>query len=183
MPRTPQPTKTSGGFSFVEVFLILVVLLVLGLVGYFIFRSPGSSPTTPHSADAATSTAPATSQSASPYAVLSPATVPSKTAECSQQLTYAGTGNPEPVTCANGGLNVNEWQALAALEPKVMTLGYDATLSQVQSALCTDATDSNSDANTDYSNIIEETTYQIAALYYGWDFSSNPSVVLTNGSC
>jgi hypothetical protein len=115
--------------------------------------------------------------------VLSPATVAPKIAECSQKLTYASNGDSSPIQCSNGDLNVLEWNALSALEPSVMTLGYNATESQVESALCSDAGDSDSDANTNASNIIETTTYQISALYYGWNFSSNPAAELSNGTC
>ena len=112
----------------------------------------------------------------SAYAVLSPATVPSKTVECAQSITYAGNGVPGPVQCSNGGLNSTDWNALAALEPSSLKLGYNANPSQVQTALC-------NDVSANISNPIELTVYQIASLYYGWSFSTNPSVVLTNGTC
>ena len=108
--------------------------------------------------------------------MLSPATVPSKTAECSQSVTYASNGVPGPVQCSNGELNSTEWNALAALEPSILKLGSNVNAGQVQSALCNDVA-------TNISNPIELTVYQIARLYYGWNFSNNPSVVLTNGTC
>lgn len=163
-----------------EILIAIIVAATIGFVGYLVLRNPMPVKTAPTTAAATPKPAAAATN---PYAILSPATVPSKIAECSQPLTYASNGNPEPLSCAGGGLNILEWQALAALEPKVMTLGYGASASQVQSAVCTDATDSNSDANTNYSNVIEETTYQISALYYGWNFPSNPAAVLSNGSC
>lgn len=159
-----------------------VIMLIIALIGiYFVLTSGNQSPQSTNSGSTVTSTT--SSTSANPYAVLAPATVPSKTAECSQQVTYGSDGNTGPITCANGDLNVLEWNSLATLEPTVMTLGYGATLSQVQAALCSDASDSNSDANTKYSNVIETTTYQITALYYGWSFPTNPTTVLSGNNC
>lgn len=155
-------------------------VVLLAVVGYLVFHASAQSTRTNTTSGNNQSS---TVVSSNPYAVLSPATVASKTAECTTPITYASNGDSSPVTCSNGDLNVTEWNALATLEPKVMSLGPSATEAQVQSALCSDATDSASDANTSNSNAIEATTYTISALYYGWNFASNPSVVLTNGTC
>jgi competence protein ComGC len=176
----PEPNKK--GFTTIEAIVVLLIIVIIGLIVIFIF--PASSPTKTTSSPAASSMAKSTTSTAnSLYAVLSPATVASKTVECSQPLTYASNGDPGPINCAGGKLNVLAWNALAALEPKVMTLGYGASVGQVQSAVCIDATDSSADANTKNSYAIEETTYQISALYYGWNFSTNPTNVLTGGGC
>jgi hypothetical protein len=166
-----------------ELIIISFTFILLVLAGYFMLRntaSPVLSASSSNNKSVSTST---TSDNQESYAVLSPATVPSKVPECSQALTYASDGDSSPVECANGDLNIQEWNSLSALEPEVMTLGYTPSFSQVQAALCKDASDSDSDANTKASNIIEATTYQISALYCGWSFSSDPSVVLTNGTC
>jgi len=63
-----------------------------------------------------------------------------------------------------------------------MSLGYGATVAQIQPALCADANASDSDANTKNGSIVEATVYQISALYYGWNFSTNPAAIL-NGGC
>jgi len=160
------------GFGAVEIVLVLVVIAGLCLSGYFLIN--GNHKTNNLTTSSAANTP--TNQGSNAYGVLSPATVPSKTAECTQQISFSGNGNSGPITCNTGGLNVTEWNSLAALEPKVMTLGYTATTAQIQSALC-------ADVHENISNAIEETNYQIAALYYGWNFSSNPNAVITNGTC
>ena len=169
--------KDTAGFAVTEVLVALLVLIALAFTIHFVtHRGSHNNTTVPSGAASPTTTAPAASNTANPYAILSPATVPSKTAECSQQLTFTSNGDPNPVTCANGDLNILEWNALAALEPSVFKLGYNATAAQVQSALC-------ADVSANVSNPSELSSYQIASLYYGWSFTSNPGVVLTNGTC
>lgn len=170
----------SSGFALYELIFILLVIIVICLAGYFIFHDLHSTSATKPASTSSTkkSTTPTNS-----YAVLSPATVPSKAPECHTPITFQSNGNSGPIQCPNGDLNVTEWNALAALEPTVMTLGYTATEAQVQTALCNDANASDSDANTKNSFIVEQTVYQITALYYGWNFSSNPSTILASDSC
>ncbi len=160
------------GFSVIETIIVLVILVVIVVGGLIIYKHEDKASVT-KSQTQSSQVAPVVN---SAYAVLSPATVPSKTAECSQSITYASNGVPGPVQCSNGGLNSTDWSALAALEPSVLRLGYNASTSQVQTALC-------GDVSANISNSIELTVYQIASLYYGWNFSTNPSVVLTNGTC
>lgn len=171
-----------AGFAVMDFLFVILGFIIIGLISYFAFnRILNGTTTSPQSH--ASASAPTTTNKTNPYAVLSPALVPSKTAECSQQITFASDGNSSPVKCNNGDLNVLEWNALATLEPTVLTLGYNATSSQVQAALCADVKSSEADANTNNASVIEGTVYQIAALYYGWNFSPDPSVVLTNGTC
>lgn len=160
------------GFTVVEIAFVLVVLIGLCLSGYFLFSSDHKTNNTTRPGGSTSSTTSASSA----YAVLAPASVPSKAAECNQQISFSSNGDSGPIICSNGDLNVLEWNALAALEPKVMTLGYSATTAQVQSALC-------ADVQANIANPIEQTTYQIAALYYGWSFTTNPTAVITNGTC
>ena len=176
MKKMGKTKQTIGGFTLVEIALVLVILTGLCLSGYFLFSGQHKTNKQVLSTNSATSTNTTTSSSSSAYTVLSPATVPSKTAECSQQISFSSNGDSGPITCSSGGLNVLEWNALAALEPKVMALGYGATPAQIQSALC-------SDVRVNISNTIELTTYQISSLYYDWSFTTDPSVVLTNGTC
>ena len=171
--------STTAGFVLYEAILALGILIIVGLTGYFIFHNLHvTAKTVPASTSKATSTS-----SANSYAVLSPATVASKVPECAAPISFQSNGNSGPVQCSNGDLNTTEWNALAALEPSVMSLGYGATASQIQTALCNDANASSSDANTKNSSVVEATVYQITAMYYGWNFASNPSAVLSNGTC
>ena len=178
---TRKLAKNSGIATFETVFVVLS-LAVIGIAGYY-FLHASPKPVAPSNSKVTVAPPPVNHTSSDPYAVLSPATVPSKTPECSQPITFASNGNSGPVQCANGDLNILEWNALSAIEPSVLTLGYTPSVSQLQKALCSDANASSSDANTRNSNAIEGTVYQIAALYYGWNFSPNPSVVLANGTC
>ncbi|MGH7142047.1 MAG: hypothetical protein ACREF5_01045 [Candidatus Saccharimonadales bacterium] len=173
-------TKAYDGFVVSDVLFGICIVVVLAVVGSLLYVGLQSKTA---SAPGVKQPSPSNSSSAGSYAVLSPATVPSKTPECNLPITYSSDGNLGSLTCSGGELNVTAWEALAALEPQVMTLGYSATISQIQSALCADATDSNSDANTTSSSVIEGSTYQISALYYGWNFSPNPDVILNNGNC
>ncbi len=116
------------------------------------------------------------SSSSNLYETLSPASVPSRTIECKQAITYSTSGVPGPYQCPNGALNITDWKALAALEPSVLNLGYSPSSNQVQNALC-------NDVKANISNPIEETVYSIASLYYGWHFSSNPESIILNGTC
>lgn len=179
MKHRPSRLATDGFMSFAAIFVVFV-LIVVGVVGYMIVHKDSNQPST---ATSGTSTKTQAPPAANSYAVLSPATVASKTAECSTPIAFQSNGNSGPIQCPNGDLNVTEWNALAALEPSVMSLGYSATAAQVQTALCNDANASNSDANTKNSFVVEQTVYQITALYYGWSFPSNPSSVLNSDTC
>ncbi len=174
MKKMGKLKLNNHGFGAVEIAFMLVVIIGLCLSGYFLFSNDHKTPTNNSSNTQPSSTNSTSGNSA--YAVLSPATVPSKTAECSQQISFSSNGDSGPVTCSNGNLNILEWNGLSALEPSVMKLGYSATFAQVQSALCADVKEN-------ISNPIEVTTYQISALYYGWNFTSNPAAVITNGTC
>lgn len=175
-------SRSAGNMPTRLLLSLLATAVFIGLL-WLLLAGNGHSATTT-SSDTSTADSPSSNtQASSSYAVLSPATVPPKVPECSTQITYQSDGNSGPITCGNGALNVLEWNALAALEPKVMSLGYSPSESQVAATLCADASDSNSDATTRDSTIIETTTYQISALYYGWSFPTNPTTVLSNSQC
>ncbi len=184
MNSSNHVTKVSSGKASQRLVLSLLATAVfVGLLWLLLSGNKQSSGSVLNESTSSTSSSTTSSPSSNAYAILSPATVPPKVPECSTQIAYDSNGNSGPITCPNGALNVLEWNALAALEPKVMSLGYTASESQVAATLCADASDSNSDATTRDSAIIETTTYQISALYYGWSFSTNPSAVLSNSQC
>jgi hypothetical protein len=169
------------GFGIYELVVgIVIAVIFVGLVYVVFVRHTGSK--TDKSSTLNTSSS-GSSSSSSPYAVLSPASVASKAAECAQAITYSTNGSPTPIQCSNGDLNKTAWQALSALEPSVMGLGYAASVAQVQTAICNDANAADEDSSASTSNAIEMSVYQISKLYYGWDFSSDPSQVLQNGTC
>jgi prepilin-type N-terminal cleavage/methylation domain-containing protein len=178
-------TDQEKGFTFVELLFGLVIIALIIFMIYIIFvRHTSVKNTSTSATSSSTGSSPSgKSNSTSPYAVLAPATVDSKVTECDQPITYGTNGSPTPIQCSNGNLNATAWNALSALEPTVMSLGYSATSAQVQTAICNDANAADEDSSANTSNAIEMTVYQISSLYYGWNFSSNPSVVLTNGTC
>lgn len=120
-------------------------------------------------------------QTVNAYAVLSPATVPPKVAECSQTLSYTSNGVPSPVTCQNGDLNILDWQAMAALEPTVMKLGYSPSETQVKAAICTDGNAANQDSSIAISAPMEANAYAVSSVYYGWNFQIDPVSLLESG--
>jgi hypothetical protein len=179
MSKLSNYSQNYDGFSVFEALFGAFSLIVIIGVGILLFHGHGSKTTTVASNPANVTTA----NPQNPYAVLSPALVASKTAECAQAISYAGEGSPTPLQCANGDLNVTAWNALSALEPKVMSLGYSPSVTQVEAAICSDANAADADSSANTSTAIETSVYQISKLYYNWDFSSDPSVVLANGTC
>lgn len=167
-------TPATGPLIIASLSFIVVVV-----IGYFIYSSLNS-----HSSKT-TQLQPATSNTNSKinttYAILKPATVPSKVAECSANLTYASDGNPSPLQCPNGDLNVLAWNSLSALEPKVMKLGYNPSQTQVENAICKDGNAADVDSAPTILAPIETSIYQISSLYYGWHFSINPAQLLASG--
>lgn len=172
--------KNEIGFSVVEAITLVVIVVLIGMVGWLAYKYEHQTTTATTTTTSSTKSKSITN-TASSYAVLPPATVPSKLAECSQQLTISQDGNAIPVTCSNGDLNILEWNYLKGVSssrmPLIMTLGYNATNSQVQTATCSDL------ASGDTSYPIEGSTYQISALYYGWNFSDPLAAEVQNGNC
>ncbi len=152
--------------------------IVVLAIGYFIFLQFQSSALPVTSPKTSTSTTTTTTS----FAILNPATLPPKIPECNSPLSYATNGNPSPIQCADGSLNIQAWNALAATEPTVMKLGYNPTKSQVETAICADANAANEDQSAAVTAPIETTAYKIASLYYGWHFSIN-AMAMINAGC
>jgi hypothetical protein len=181
MKKVSDTDITSEGFTIIEGLFFLFALAIIVIIGVLLFSNHKNSKSS-SSGRTATSTSFKTSPT-NPYAVLAPATLPSKQTECSEPISYSTSGSPSPIQCANGDLNVTAWNALSALEPTVMSLGYTPSVSEVQSAICKDANAADADSSATTSNAIETSVYQISKIYYSWNFPSDPSVVLTNGTC
>lgn len=176
MNRVSKSKDDNVGFFKLGTIIILIIIVATIISGYILFHNSDQSNIglSPNSTTQSTTTS--HNSTSKVYSVLSPATVPSKVAECNQQITFGANGVSGPIKCSNGDLNTIEWNSLATLEPKVLSLGYSVNTNQVESALC-------ADVHANISNPIEEINYQIASLYYGWNFSSDPSVVINNGTC
>lgn len=123
-----------------------------------------SAPSSP-SAGASTASAPAD------LAVLTPATVPPVSAECTEQVTYDADGNVSPLTCANGGVNTVAWQNYAYGQTttldgsELLRLGRYASPAQVYQAMCYDYADVYK------TKPATESAEEIAQAYYGWKFA------------
>ncbi len=174
-----MPKMDQSGLSTAALFILVLAFFAVITAGYLIYLQLSSANSTP----ARTSSTASASSINTTYAILKPATVPPKIAECSQTLSYDSNGNPSPIQCANGDLNSLAWNAMAALEPKVMALGYNPTQQQVTTAICTDGNAANADSTPSISAPIENTAYNLASLYYGWHFSINAQALLTGGGC
>ena len=161
-------------YKLVQNLLRLIVIISALVLVVFILISKGSSANSSSTALTQTSNGAVINNvnPSNPYAILSPATVASKVAECSQPVNYNSSGVPAPLQCSNGDLNVTAWNALSAQEPKVMSLGYDPSVSALQSAFCSDLNAAASDSAPGADNGIETAVFQISSLYYGWSFGS-----------
>jgi hypothetical protein len=129
-------------------------------------------------ASASSSPPPVSSPSAAPspsqvaLQVLPPAKSLPVVALCSQQLIVDQYGNSGPLLCANGGLNVLAWMVFAPRAPHVLGAGPAASLGVVQTALCRDV-------NISHAAVLDElSAYELAAAYYGWSFSTDPTDIL-----
>ena len=172
------------GISTFSLFILIILFFAIVGGGYIIYLESNISKTATATSNNPTASTNNTVTNTNPsYSILKPAIVPSKTAECSQALTYSSDGNPSPIQCSNGDLNELAWNALAALEPIVMKLGYQPSTQQVISAICTDGNAANADSTPAIAAPIETSVYRIASLYYGWHFSINPQALLTRGGC
>jgi ABC-type lipoprotein export system ATPase subunit len=102
--------------------------------------------------------------------ILLPATTPPAVNECEEQVTYSD-GNPGPLTCRNGDLNVTAWYDVIRFPyPRVILQGPRATVSRVEAAMCADVREFTYE--TSQSEIDVE---RFADLYYGWRLSSDPA--------
>jgi hypothetical protein len=93
--------------------------------------------------------------------------VPPVVDECRAPTQVGADGNVAPLTCPNGDLNANAWQALATHDLSVMALGPGATAGEVLSAACADL------AHT--TKAVETSAIRLAAVYYGWGFTVDPA--------
>lgn len=168
---------SNNGSSAVGIAIATFSFIVMLTIGYIVYLQVHKSYSPVNSVQDNTRT----SSISSSYKVLSPATVPPKVSECSASLIYLSSGNPSPLQCPNGELNIQAWNALAATEPTVMKLGYTPTKAQVSTAICADANAANQFQSANVTAPIETSAYQIASIYYGWHFSINASGMIKSG--
>jgi hypothetical protein len=159
--------------SMLAVFVVAIVVALIAVHGSKISSNFGR----PSEGDTSVAS------TASGSEVLPPATVSPKVGECTQTITYDSNGSPTPLQCANGDINTSAWKALSALEPTVMSLGYAATQTQVQTAMCNDANAADEDSSASLSTALETSAYNLSSVYYGWSYGSAPISVLSGSGC
>jgi hypothetical protein len=100
--------------------------------------------------------------------ILAPATVAPVIDICEQPVQRAVDGTDGPIKCDDGGLNKVVWDTYAKANPLTFSAGPNATPTQVQNAMCADLDGAGGTIpRTDW-------LYQIAQVYYGWDFALPP---------
>jgi hypothetical protein len=140
------------------------LLLIAAVIAGTVLASSGGHDVT------ITSTPDGTGPNESQRPILSPATVPPAVDVCQQQLLHAVDGTVGPIKCKNGDLNQLAWETYAPANPVTLGLGPNATPTQAQNAICLDL---QSEAGG--TNPIANELYQLAELYYGWQFAIVPT--------
>jgi len=152
--------------------LLIPVLLTAACASSGTLASASS--TSSASASAARSPLPAASSSplpvGSPVAarILAPATVMPVVGLCSAVLEHTADGNAWPLLCRGGRVNVLAWAFYAQLLPHTLAAGRQATLADVWAAMCHEG---------NATNVELEYGFDIAAAYYGWTFSFDPTAI------
>jgi hypothetical protein len=88
---------------------------------------------------------------------------------CSKPVVAAADGNPSPLLCSNGAVNVNAWAYYSTISQSILGLGLNPAPGQPQSAMCDDI------AHNGARPAQEVNAYRLAAAYYGWHFTFDPT--------
>lgn len=171
-----KKNQAQSGFGKIDVILSVVAVILLGLIVGIVISHTTKPAKTAASSKSINHTKPKYNfDPKDTYATLSPAISPSNKAECAQAVTTAQNGSPVPVTCANGDLNISEWQALEKIYPaSVMVLYPSASLVTIEKTVCIDLSSGKTSVP------IEDSAYHIASLYYGWKYQAN---LVANDKC
>jgi hypothetical protein len=86
-------------------------------------------------------------------------------------------GSVGPVTCPDGRPNAGVVAFYGKDHLKVMSLGPDASPTDVSNAICSDL------RNMETTGVIEQDAYHLMAAMMDWKFGSDPSSVILNGGC
>lgn len=112
-----------------------------------------------------------------PRRVLPPATVLPVADLCSAPVQKLQDGNAGPLFCRSGALNVEAWRYFAPSNPHVMALAHNATIKEVQAAVCVDTGQGH------MTSAQEDGAYALAAAYHGWASGFEPSWFVSRGGC
>jgi len=129
--------------------------------------SPSASPV------ASPSPSPSTTSDETPVAqrVLPPATDPPTAQLCSKPISTTSDGNASPLFCSTGAVNVLAWAFYGAVSASILSLGLNPSSGQPQAAMCDDI------AHNGAKQAQEVSAYRLAAAYYGWTFTFDPTKV------
>lgn len=148
--------------------------------------SPGPSPSIP------ASPSPTPSALASPVAVpdspspagspvaaqiLPPATVLPAVPLCVAPIERYQDGNAGPLFCRSGAIVVAAWAYFAPADPHVLSVGRGPSLTAVESAICADGSINHATWP------MEQSGYQLAAAYYGWNLVFDIEQFQQHGTC
>jgi len=103
--------------------------------------------------------------------VLPPATDPPAAQLCSKPIATTSDGNATPLLCSSGAVNVLAWAYYGAVSASILSLGLNPSSGQPQAAMCDDI------AHNGAKQTQEVSAYHLAAAYYGWTFTFDPSRV------
>lgn len=101
--------------------------------------------------------------------VLPPATDPPVAQLCSKPISTTSDGNATPLFCSTGAVNVLAWAFYGAVSASILGLGLNPASGQPQAAMCDDI------AHNGAKSAQEVNAYRLAAAYYGWTFTLDPS--------
>jgi len=103
--------------------------------------------------------------------VLPPATDPPVGQLCSKPIATTSDGNATPLFCSNGAVNVLAWAYYGAVSASILSLGLNPSSGQPRAAMCDDL------AHNGAKQTQEVSAYRLAAAYYGWTFTFDPTKV------
>jgi hypothetical protein len=109
--------------------------------------------------------------------ILPPASVLPVGALCSAPIQLYQDGNVGPLFCRSGAIIVAAWNHFASADPQVLSVGRGPTLTAVESAICADGVTNHA------TYPIEQSVYQLAAAYYGWNLAFDIGQFQQHGTC
>jgi len=129
------------------------------------------SPSPTATLEASPSPSPSSTGDETPVAqhVLPPATDPPAAQLCSKPIATTSDGNATPLLCSNGAVNVLAWAFYGAVSASILSLGLNPSSGQPQAAMCDDIAHNGAKMSQEVS------AYRLAAAYYGWTFSFDPT--------
>ena len=90
---------------------------------------------------------------------------------CSKPITTTSDQNATPLFCHDGAVNVLAWAFYGSVGVSIMSLGLNPNNGQPQGAMCDDMTHNGAKPSQ------EANAYRLAAAYYGWSFTFDPTKV------